>query len=214
MTTPAEALDAIKSAEAGGDPDVLEAARRAYLEVDDTGATAAEVRYRLGLMRLFRHQDVAGALELFKLAANERGAPISPEARVSLALLMHSQKKTKQAIFELKKLTPEGARPTIHTAQGLDFLALLLRESQAPTNEIMACDKLRLEHLGSLAAAAVDAVEKAHFMLRIAAALADGGTAADFALARKKLEEILKLGAAAGDSALATARASLKVLPR
>ena len=214
MPTPAEALDAIKAAEAGGDPDALEAARKAYLEADDTGATAADVRYRLGLTRLFRHQDVAGALELFKLAANERGAPVSPEARVSLALLLHGQKKTKQAIFELKKLTPEGARPSIHTAQGLDFLALLLRESQAPTNEVMACDKLRLEHLGALAAAASDVVERAHYLLRIAAAHADGGTATDLALARKKLDELLKLGPAAGDSALQSARATLKVLPR
>lgn len=214
MTTPAEALDAIKAAEAAGDPDALEAARKAYLEVDDSGATAADVRYRLGLTRLFRHQDLAGALELFKLAANERGAPVSPEARVSLALLLHGQKKTKQAIFEIKKLVPEGAKPTIHTAQGLDFLALLLRESQAPTTEVMSCDRLRLEHLGALAAAAADVVEKAHYMLRIAAAHADGGTATDYALARKKLDELLKLGAAAGDSALATARATLKVLPR
>ncbi len=214
MSTPAEALDAIKAAEAAGDPDALEAARKAYLEVDGTGATAADVRYRLGLMRLFRHQDAAGALELFKLAANERGAPVSPEARVSLALLLHGQKKTKQAIFELRKLLPEGVRPSIHTAQGLDFLSLLLREAQAPTTEVMACDRQRLEHLGALSAAAADPVERAHFMLRVAAAHADGGTAADFALARKKLDEILKLGASAGESALAAARAALKTLPR
>lgn len=214
MPSPAEALDAVKAAEAAGEPDALEAARKAYLEVDDSGPTAADVRYRLGLTRLFRHQDVAGALELLKLAANDRGAPVSPEARVSLALLLHGQKKTKQAIFELKKLLPEGVRPSIHTAQGLDFLALLLRESQAPTNEVMACDRQRLDHLGALAASAPDQIERAHFMLRIAAAHADGATAADFALARKKLDDILKLGAAAGDSALNAARASLKVLPR
>ncbi len=214
MTTPAEALQAIKVAEAGGDPDTLEAARKAYLEVDDAGAVAADVRYRLGLMRLFRHQDIAGALELLKLAANERGAPVSPEARVSLALLLHGQKKTKQAIFELKKLLPEGVRPSIHSAQGLDFLALLLRESQTPTNEVMACDRQRLEHLEALAAAAADPIERAHFMLRIAAAHADGATAADFALARKKLEDILKLGAVAGESAIGAARAALKTLPR
>ncbi|MCC7070618.1 MAG: hypothetical protein IT383_04805 [Deltaproteobacteria bacterium] len=214
MSTPAEALDAIKAAEAAGDPDGLEAARKAYLEVDDTGPTAADVRYRLGLMRLFRHQDVAGALELFKLAANERGAPVSPEARVSLALLLHGQKKTKQAIFELKKLLPEGVRPSIHSAQGLDFLSLLLREAQAPANEVMACDRQRLDHLGALSAAAADPVERAHFMLRVAAAHADGGTAADLALARKKLDEILKLGAIVGESAVAAARAALKTLPR
>ena len=214
MPTPAEALDAVKAAEAAGDPDALEAARKAYLEVDDAGSAAADVRFRLGLTRLFRHQDIAGALELFKLAANERGAPVAPEARVSLALLLHGQKKTKQAIFELRKLLPEGVRPSIHSAQGLDFLALLLRESQAPTNEVMACDRQRLEHLDALAVAAADPVERAHFMLRVAAAHADGATGTDLALARKKLEEITKLGPAAGESAMAAARAALKVLPR
>ena len=214
MPTPADALDAIKAAEAAGEPDALEATRKAYLEVDDAGPTAADVRYRLGLTRLFRHQDIAGALELFKLAANERGAPVAPEARVSLALLLHGQKKTKQAIFELRKLLPEGVRPSIHSAQGLDFLALLLRESEAATNEVMACDRQRLEHLGALVLAAADPVERAHFMLRVAAAHADGATGADLALARKTLDAIVKLGPAAGESAIAAARAALKVLPR
>ena len=106
------------------------------------------------------------------------------------------------------------SRPSIHSAQGLDFLSLLLREAQAPANEVMACDRQRLDHLGALSAAAADPVERAHFMLRVAAAHADGGTAADLALARKKLDEILKLGAIVGESAVAAARAALKTLPR
>lgn len=207
-------LQAVRSAEDAGDPERLDEARKAYLELDETGPVAAEMRYRLGLSRLFRHQDAAGAIELFKLAANEKGAPIAPEARVSLALCMHAQKKTKQAIFELKKMLPQGAPATIHTAQALDFLSLLLRESGAPVAEVMACDKDRLDHLERLAKGATDLVEKAHYMLRIAAAHADGGTGQDFALARKKYDEVLKLGPKAGDSALASARAALKVLPR
>jgi hypothetical protein len=207
-------LQAVKAAEAAGDPEQLDRARLAYLELDDSGPVAAEMRYRLGLGRLFRHQDSAGAIELFKLAANEKGAPVAAEARVSLALILHAQKKTKQAIFELKKLLPQGVRPTIHTAQALDFLSLLLRESQAPATEVVACDTQRLEHLNALANDAADPVEKAHYMLRIAAAHADGGTAQDFALARKKYDEIIKLGAKAGESAVQSARAALKVLPR
>src|SRR6185437_12842294 len=124
-------LRAVRAAEDAGDPELLDRARIAYLEVDDSGPLAAEMRYRLGLGRLFRHQDSAGAIELFKLAANERGAPVSAEARVSLALCLHGQKKTKQAIFEIKKLLPMGVRPSIHTAQALDFLSLMLRESGA-----------------------------------------------------------------------------------
>jgi tetratricopeptide (TPR) repeat protein len=207
-------LQAVRAAEDAGDPERLDEARKAYLEVDETGPTAAEMRYRLGLARLFRHQDAAGAIELFKLAANEKGAPVAPEARVSLALCMHGQKKTKQAIFELKKMLPQGAPASIHTAQALDFLSLLLRESSAPATEILACDKERVDCLEALAKNANDPVEKAHYMLRTAAAHADGGTGQDFALARKKYDDVVKLGTKAGESAVQAAKAALKVLPR
>lgn len=207
-------LKAVRSAEEAGDPEALDQARLAYLELDDSGPVAAELRYRLGLGRLFRHQDTAGAMELFRLAANERAAPVAPEARVSLALCLHGQKKTRQAIFELRKLLPQGAKPSIHTAQALDFLSLLLRESKAPTVELLACDKDRVEHLLALAAAAADPVERAHFLLRVAAAHADGATAHDFMLARKTYDEVIKLGVRAGESALQTARGALKSLPR
>jgi hypothetical protein len=207
-------LRAVRAAEDAGDPDALDQARVAYLEVDDSGVVAAEMRYRLGLGRLFRHQDSAGAIEFFKLAANEKGAAVAAEARVSLALCLHGQKKTKQAIFELKKLLPMGVRPSIHTAQALDFLSILLRESGAMPSEIMACDKDRIEHLNALAVGANDPVEKAHYILRVAAAHADGGTGQDFALARKKYDEVIKLGAKAGESAVQAARAALKSLPR
>jgi hypothetical protein len=207
-------LRAVRVAEDAGDPELLDRARLAYLEVDDSGPLAAEMRYRLGLGRLFRHQDSAGAIELFKLAANERGAPVSAEARVSLALCLHGQKKTKQAIFEIKKLLPMGVRPSIHSAQALDFLSLMLRESGAAATEIVACDKDRVEHLGALATTANDPVEKAHYLLRVAAAHADGGTGQDFALARKKYDEVIKIGAKAGESAIQAARTALKSLPR
>ena len=207
-------LRAVRTAEDAGDPERLDEARKAYLEVDETGVVAAEMRYRLALGRLFRHQDSAGAIELFKLAANEKGAPVAAEARVSLALCLHGQKKTKQAIFEIRKLVPQGARPTIHTSQALDFLSLLLRESGASPADIVACDKDRIEHLAALASAANDPVEKAHYILRVAAAYADGGTGQDLALARKKYDEVIKLGANAGESAVQAARAALKSLPR
>lgn len=210
----ADRLQAVRKAEDAGDPEALDRARLAYLELDDSGALAAEMRYRLGLGRLFRHQDSAGAIELFKLAAQDKGAPVAAEARVSLALCLHGQKKTKQAIFELKKLLPQGVRPSIHTAQALDFLSLMLRESRAPATEVLACDKDRIEHLIALSRAASDPVERAHFLLRVAAAHADGATAQDFALARKTYDELIKLGPKAGESALQAARSALKILPR
>jgi hypothetical protein len=204
----------LKAAEEGADPDVLDEKRRAYLELEPTGHEAAEVRYRLGLSRLFRHQDSAGALELFKAAANEKGAPIAPEARVSLALCLSSKGKRQQAIFELRKMLPAKVEPSIHTAQALDFLSLLLRESGAAASEHMLVDEQRRQHLLALASKSSDPLERAHYLLRLAAAYADGQTSQDSALARARYEEVVKLGAIAGESALQAARAALKVLPR
>jgi tetratricopeptide (TPR) repeat protein len=208
-----DARQAVETALAAGDPERVDEARRAYLEVDGRGAVAADMRYRLGLSRLFRHRDADGAIELFKEAANERGAPVAPEARVSLALCLSSRGKRQQAIFELRRLLPEGVTPSIHTAQALDFLSMLLRDSGAQTRDVIAVDEQRKQHLLSLAQGTQGA-EKAHYLLRLGAAHADGGTGADFAQARKRFDEVIKMGAAAGDTAVQAARAALKTLPR
>lgn len=214
MSDADDLLAAVREAEEQGDPELLDARRRAYLEAEPVGPVAAEMRYRLGLSTLFRKQDVGAAMELFKAAASEKGAPIAPEARVSYAMCLVARQKRQQAIFELKKLLPQGCEPSIHTAQALDFLSLLLRESGAPRTEVMALDVERKRHLGELAAKATDVVERAHYLLRLAAAYADGGTAQDYALARARYDEVVKLGAAAGESAIQAARAALKTLPR
>jgi hypothetical protein len=205
---------AVKAAEVAGDGEKLLAAREAYVAADPSGPGAAEQRYRLGLQKLFLQQDKSAAMELFKAAAGEKGAPVAAEARISLALLLHGSNKRQQAMFELRKMLPQGAAPSIHTAQALDFLSMVMRESGQPQNEIMAVDKQRIDHLGVLAQAAKSPVEKAHYLLRQAAAYADGGTGTDLALARKKYDEVVKLGAAAGDSALSAAKNALKILPR
>ena len=192
----------------------LDAARLAYLEADPGGATAAEMRYRLGLSRLMNPGDRAGAHALFKLAANERGAPVAPEARVSLALLLHADQKTKAALFELRKMVPEGATPSIHTAQALDFISLFLRDQKAPLTELIAVDTQRIEHLTALAKSAADTQLKAHLLVRVAAAHADGGTGQDLALARQALDQVLRLGPKAGADALDSARQALKALPK
>jgi tetratricopeptide (TPR) repeat protein len=209
-----DALAAVDEALRSGDPDAIEAARLRYLEADGHGPVAADMRYRLGLSRLFRHRDRDGAVEFFKEAAAEKGAPVAPEARVSLALVLSSQGKRQQAIFELRKMLPEGAPASIHTAQALDFLSVLLRDAQAQQKEIIGVDETRKKHLLSLASGAKDGVEKAHYLLRLAAAHADAGTGPEFALARKRYDEIIKMGAAAGDSAVQAARAALKSMPR
>jgi hypothetical protein len=209
-----DAARAVAEAVLAGDPDRLDAARVAYLEVDGKGAVAADMRYRLGLSRLFRHRDPDGAIELFKEAAAEKGAPVAPEARVSLALCLSTRGKRQQAIFELRKMLPEGGPATIHTAQALDFLSMLLRESAAPHKDVIAVDETRKVHLRSLATSTTDGTEKAHYLLRLAAAWADGATGIDFAAARKVYDEVIKLGAKAGDTAIQAARQAQKSLPR
>ena len=208
-----EALEAVHQAALAGDPEKLDLARRAYLEVDGKGSVAADMRYRLGLSRLFLHRDADGAIELFKEAASEKGAPVAPEARVSLALCLSTKGKRQQAIFELRKMLPEGAAPTIHTAQALDFLSVLLRDSGAQQKDIIAVDEQRKQHLLSLAMAAKEG-EKAHYLLRLAAAHVDAGTGPELALARKRYDEVIKMGASAGDTAVQAARQAQKTLPR
>lgn len=214
MPTPEELLTAIREAEEAGDPDAVDAAREAYLEIAPASAEATEVRYKLGLSRLFRKQDVDGALALFKEAAQDKTSPLGPEARVSYALCLLNKNKRQQAIFELRKLLPQGVRPSFHTVQALDFLAMLLRDSGAPEADILKVDQQRVAHLEQLAAEAIEPMEKAHFWLRLAAAHIDGGTRQDLELARARLGDVLKLGPAAGESSLQAARETLKTLPR
>ncbi len=208
-----DAKAAVAAAVAAEDADAIDAARLAYLEVDGVGDVAADMRYRLGLSRLFRHRDSEGAIEFFKAAAAEKGAPVAPEARVSLALCLSAKGKRQQAIFELRKMLPQGVEASIHTAQALDFLSMLLRDSGAQHKDIIAVDEQRKTHLRALADGAAG-VEKAHFLLRLAAAYVDGGTGVDLVAARKVYDSVVKLGAAGGDSAVAAARQALKTLPR
>lgn len=214
MPTPAEILAAIRAAEEAGDLDAVDAHRASYLEEAPATPEAAEIQYRLGLSRLFRHQDTDGAMKLFKEAANTKGSPLAAEARISYALCLLSKQKRQQAIFELRRLLPAGVTPSIHTAQALDFLSMLLRDAGAPPADVAAVDGQRIEHLQALVGSTKDPVEKAHFYLRLGAAYADGGTQMDLARARACFNDVIKLGSAAGDSALKAARAQIKALPR
>lgn len=205
---------ALLAAEQAGDLDAADAQRQAFLELAPDGEERVEVQYRLGLSRLFRHHDTDGALEHFKEAAAHKTAPLAPQARISYALALLAKQKRQQAIFELRRLLPAGATPSVHTAQALDFLSLLLRESFAPAADIVRVDAQRLEHLEALAQASDDPAQRAQYTLRLGAAFADGGSAQDLARARACFHEVLKLGPTAGAAALAVAQAQLKALPR
>ncbi|MFZ9887652.1 MAG: tetratricopeptide repeat protein [Myxococcota bacterium] len=214
MTTPEQLLLEVRDAEQAGEPEAIDAAREAYLEVASPCAEATEIRYKHGLARLFRDRDVDGAITLFKEAAQDKGSPFGQEARISYALCLLQKNKRQQAIFELRKLLPQGAPPSFHTVQALDFMAMLLRESGAAPAELSKVDQQRLTHLSELATAAKETSEQAHLRLRLAAAHLDLGTASDIERARAELNVVLKLGVAAGEASLEAAREALKTLPR
>ncbi len=217
---PVEAhIAAIATAVTNEDPDAMDAARAALIEAHPDAAEATDARYRLGLSRLFRHQDRDGAMALFKEAAQDKSTDIAQEARISLALCLHGKKKRQQAIFELRKLLPAKVTPSMHTATALDFLTLLLREAQPPEGspgmkDLAKIEEARRDHLGALVEATTDATEKAQWMIRLAAAYADTGERRDLEKARTTLGAVVKMGKRAGDGVLIAARENLKSLPR
>jgi hypothetical protein len=214
MSAEDELLALVRRAEASENPDQVDAARTAYLEVNPQGPDSAEVRYRHGLSRLFRHRDADGALVLFRDAAQEKGASCAGDARVSYALLLLSKNKRQQAIFELKKLVPDAATASPQSASALDFLTMLLRDAQAKPDEITRYEEMRRTHLKSLVDGAASPVEKAHWLLRLGAAFADGEGTADMTKARNTFSDIVKMGVSAGESAVQSAKTALKALPR
>lgn len=214
-----EHIAAIAAAVTNEDPEAMDVARGALIEAHPESTEATDARYRLGLSRLFRHQDRDGAMALFKDAAQDKSNEIAQEARISLALCLHGKKKRQQAIFELRKLLPAKVTPSMHTATALDFLTLLLREAQPPEGspgmkDLAKVEETRREHLTALADSAADPTEKAHWLLRLAAAYADTGERRDIEKARTTLSAVVKMGKRAGDSVLIAARENLKSLPR
>ena len=209
-----EILQDLNAAIAANDNDRVDELRERYLEVAPSSNETSDIRYRHGLSKLFRHQDVSAAMVLFKEAAANKSAPIAPEARISYALCLRTQRKFTQAIFELKKLLPTGVAPSMHTAQALDFLGVIMRESTTTKPaDIEKNDLLRVEHLQSLVDDATAVDDRAQWLLRLAAAYADCGTGGDIGRARQTLQKVIKLGKSAGP-ALKSARAQLKLLPR
>ncbi len=207
-------LAEVTALEDKGDPEALDKARHAYLDADPEGPDAVRVKYQLGMSYLFRLKDTEGAMGWFKAAAQDKSTDIAKEARISYALLLNAKQKRQQAIFELKKLLPAGVEPSIHTANALDFLTLLLRESKAADRDIEKAETQRQEHLIRLVETSSDPAEKAQWLLRLGAAYVDSNGPGESAKAKKAFTDVVKLGRAAGDSAIKSARTSLRTLPR
>ena len=214
MADPESLLEAIRTAEENEEVESLDSLREEYLACAPSTPEATEARYRLGLSYLFRRKNMEDAKAFLKEAASDKSHPIAPAARVSYALLLNAQQKRQQAMFELRKLLTTGQPPTVHTASALDFLSLLLRESGAQAADIEKVEEQRRSHLETLAEQESDPMEKAHWWLRLGTAYADGEEPWEWQKARSYYQEIIKLGATAGKSAIHAARDAMKTLPR
>jgi tetratricopeptide (TPR) repeat protein len=203
-------LKRLRSAEKKDDFDKLDATRQ--LIIDEHGDTleAAEARYRLGLSKLLRHKQLKEAEELFTQAAQTGDQYFAPAARVSLALVMHAQKRTQKALFELRKVV--GSRkPTPHSAVALAFIVTILRDSGAKAEEVTRARGQQIVALRTLLGEAdPDATEaRAQLALQLAAALVDQGEGDE---AKTLLEEILAAGEAIDVSTREEAKAALAAL--
>ena len=207
-------LQAIRQAEANEDYESLDSLREEYIACAPGSPEATDARYRLGLSYLFRQKNMERAKTVLKDAASDKNHPIAPAARVSYALLLNAQQKRQQAMFELRKLLGAGQPPSVHTASALDFLSLLLRESGAQSADIQKVEEQRRSHLEVLAEQETDPMEKAHWWLRLGTAYADGEEPWEWQKARSYYQDIVKLGAKAGNSAVQAARDAMKTLPR
>lgn len=194
-------------------PDAQDKARQALIGALDSDASDAaqaavtEQLYRLGLTTLLRLKDLNAAMELFKRAAEKKQADWSPLARTSYALTLHAKGKHQQATFELRKVTglaaPAGAAATAHV-----FLCQVLRDMGAKPSEIEKADKERITSLeGLYKNAPAKSDEKAHWAVMLAAAHKEGGSRNE---AKRLLQEVVALGAQAGEPTLTTAKDLVK----
>ncbi|MBN2362133.1 MAG: hypothetical protein JXR83_21960 [Deltaproteobacteria bacterium] len=198
-------LKQLHSAERKEDLDRLDRIREQIVSEHAEAREATEARYRLGLSRLLRHRDLQTAEQLFLEAARGDDPLFAPMARVSYALLLHAQKKDQKALFELRKVV--GSRkPTPQSAIALSFIVTILRDIEAKPDEIQRAQAQQIEHLRTLLAECQETEARAPLLLQLGLALWDHG---DRAAAKRTLQEVLDLGAAAAPAVLAEVKSVL-----
>jgi tetratricopeptide (TPR) repeat protein len=88
----------------------------------------AEANFRLGISGLMAGQDLEEAIKRLRKASKAKHPIWTPQARLSLGLLLKAQGKEQQAIFELRKVA--GAKTaSLSAAQALGFMVMMQEDS-------------------------------------------------------------------------------------
>ncbi|MFH1809210.1 MAG: hypothetical protein ABIJ09_10735 [Pseudomonadota bacterium] len=208
MTEIEKLLKKLRAADKKEDLDALDAVREQIIEAHPDALEAVEARYRLGLSKLLRHRDAAAAEELFKATAASTDPLYSPMARISLALMLHAQKKEQKALFELRKVV--GSRkPTTQSVLALAFIVTILKDMGSKPDEVQRARAQQIEHLRTVLDETQDPIEQASLLVQLGLALFDQR---DSAAAKQVLERVFALGDAADASLRAAAEATLAAL--
>jgi Tfp pilus assembly protein PilF len=201
-------LKKLRTAEKKGDLDGLDKVREQIVAEHVDAPEAVEARYKLGLSRLLRHKDAAGAEELFKAAAAATDPLYSAMARISLALMLHAQKKEQKALFELRKVV--GSRkPTTQSVLALAFIVTILKDMGSKPDEVQRARAQQIEHLKAVLDGTEDAVEQASLLVQLGLALFDQR---DSAQSKQVLQRVLALGDAVYNDLRAAAEATLSAI--
>ena len=177
------------------DLEKIDATRQKIIDHYPDSPESAEARYRLGLSRLLQHQDSDTAQQLFIEAAKSSDPLYSPMARISMALMLHAQKKEQKALFELRKVV--GSRkPSAQSVVALGFIVAIMGDMGAKVSEVQRARSQQIEHLQVLLDETSEDSERAALLLQLGLAYYDQRKADQ---AKEILQQILALGDAASE---------------
>jgi tetratricopeptide (TPR) repeat protein len=162
-------------------------------EAHSQSDAGAEANFRLGVSGLMAGQDVDQAIARLRQAAKAKHPTWTPQARLSLGLLLKAQGKEQQALFELRKVAMLKTA-SLASAQALGFMVIM--QEDAGQNE--EAKRTRSQHhqlLSKLIEGSESEISSlAHYMLGMD--LKYTGARQD---AKKHLELALKCGGLAED---------------
>lgn len=110
------------------DPAKINAIRGKIGDQFPTTPEGAEANFRLGVSLLMAGQTVDDAIERLRKAAKGKQPTWTPQARLSLGLLLKAQGKEQQAMFELRKVAG-GKAQDLAAAQAYGFMLIILEDS-------------------------------------------------------------------------------------
>ncbi len=112
-----------------GDLERAASVRRTIAEAEPDSPEGAEANYKLGLNALFRERDLAEAAKFLRAAGKAKDPVWSAPARVSLGLVLFSQKKHQQAAFELRRVAGKKSQDLV-AAQAWGLIVMVHRDEK------------------------------------------------------------------------------------